>query len=143
MMWINFWICFFLCLYSIPIKFLIMFWNVQGASSLEFRRTFKTISRNYCLSMVVLIEPRCSGKQADDFILSSGFGWSHRVEAKGFARGIWIVWQDNFIVTIFKNHRQFVHFPVDDGKVNFSYITTVYASPAHSNRKFLWKEWSG
>ena len=79
-----------------------MFWNVQGASSPEFRGPFKTISRNYCPNMVVLVEPRCSGKQADDFILSSSFGWSHRIEAMGFAWGIWILWQDNFNVTIIK-----------------------------------------
>ena len=92
--------------------------------------------------MDVLVEPRCSGKQADDFVVSSGFGWSHRVEAKGFAWGIWILWQDSFTVTIIKNHRQFVHFRVDDGKGNSTYITAFCASPAHSNRKFLWKELS-
>ena len=142
MMWINFWFCFFLYLYTIPMEFSIMFWNVQGASSPEFRRAFKTISKNYFLNMVVIVEPRCSGKQADDFILSSGFGWSHRVEAKGFAGGIWLLWQDNFTVTIFKNHSQFVHFRVDDGKSNSSYITAVYASPIRSNRNFLWRELS-
>ena len=46
-MWINFWFFFFLYLYTIPMEFSIMFWNVQGALSLEFRRDFKTISKNY------------------------------------------------------------------------------------------------
>ena len=91
MMRIKVWLCFLLYLYSMPVEFSIMFWNVQGPSSPEFRRAFKTVSRNYCPNMVVLVKPRCRGKQADDFILSSGFGWSHRVEAKGFAGGIWIL----------------------------------------------------
>ena len=105
MTWNNYWVCFSLFHYSILMEFLIMFWNIQVASSPEFRWAFKTISRNYCPNMAVLVEPRCSGKQADDFILSSNFGWSHRIEAMGFAWGIWILWQDNFNVTIIKNHR--------------------------------------
>ena len=66
----------------------IMFWNVQGAASGEFRRSFKTMIKNYNPSMVVLMEPRISGVKADDFIKKSGFDYLHRVEAMGFSGGI-------------------------------------------------------
>ena len=124
----------------VAMHFSIMFWNVQGASSPNFRRAFKTVTHSYLPSMVVLMEPRCSGKKANEFILASGFGWSHRIEARGYAGGIWILWKDNFNVVILKNHRQYVHLRVDDGAGSFSYITTVYASLVPSIRKHLWQE---
>lgn len=58
----------------------ILFWNVQGAASGNFRRSFKTVAKNYKLSMVVVMEPRVSGMKADEFIKKSGFDNSHRVE---------------------------------------------------------------
>ena len=70
----------------------IMYWNVQGAASANFRRSFRTIIKNYNPSMVVLMEPRISGVKADDFIKKSGFDQSHRVEAVGFFGGIWLLW---------------------------------------------------
>lgn len=69
----------------------IMYWNVQGAASGEFRRSFRTIVKNYNPSFVVLMEPRISGVKADEFIKKSGFDNSHRVEVVGFSRGIWLL----------------------------------------------------
>ena len=85
---------FYYFLFMVAMHFSIMFWNVQGASSPNFRRAFKTITHSYLPSMVVLIEPQCSGKKADEFIMGSGFRWSHRIEARGFVGGICILWQD-------------------------------------------------
>ena len=69
----------------------IMFWNAQGAASGDFRRSFRTIIKNYNPSMLVMMEPRISGIKADDFIRKSGFARSHRVEAVGFSGGIWLL----------------------------------------------------
>lgn len=69
----------------------IMFWNVQGAASLVFRRSFGSLIKNYKLVMVVLLEPRISGCKVNDFIKRIGFDKSPRVEATGFSRGIWIL----------------------------------------------------
>ena len=73
-----------------------MYWNVQGAASGKFRRSFRTIVKKYNYSLVVLMEPRISGIKADEFIMKNGFDKSHRVEAVGFSGGIWLLWR-NFI----------------------------------------------
>ena len=90
----------------------IMFWNVQGAALGEFRRSFRTIIKNYSLYMVVLIEPRTSGVKADDFIKKSGFDYSYRVEVVGFSGGIWLLWRSSIEVEVSINHRQFIHFKI-------------------------------
>lgn len=115
----------------------IMFWNVQGAASTKFRRSFKTIVRNYNPSLVVLLEPQISGAKADDFIRKSGFESSHRVEAVGFAGGIWVLWRSFIDVEVAKNHQQFVHFKIYMHNVFVSWVTSVYASPNPMLRRQL------
>ena len=83
----------------------IMFWNVQGAASGEFRCSFRTIIKNYNPSMVVLMEPCISEVKADDFIKKSGFDYSHRVEAVGFSGGIWLLWRNSIEVEVSINYR--------------------------------------
>lgn len=115
----------------------IIFWNVQGAASGEFRRSFRTIIKNYNPSMVVLMEPRTSGVKADDFIKKSGFDYSHRVEAVGFSGGIWLLWRSSIEVEVSINHRQFIHFKICRNKVFVSWVTAVYASPNPMLRRQL------
>ncbi|XP_024041960.1 uncharacterized protein LOC127901861 [Citrus sinensis] len=63
----------------------IMFWNVQGAASPNFRRSFRTLVKTYKPSMVAIFEPRINGIKANEFIRRSGFNKYHRVEATGFS----------------------------------------------------------
>ena len=79
--------------------------------------------------MVILMEPRISGKQADDFIKCSGFDYSHCIEVTGFSGGIWILWQGYFEVEVLINHKQFVHFKISKNNILESWITAMYASP--------------
>ena len=90
----------------------ILFWNVQGATSMKFRRAFATILNNYKPGIVVILEPRISGCKADDFIMNSGFSRSHRIEATGFSGGIWILWHEAFVIKVVLNHKQFVHMQI-------------------------------
>ena len=106
-----------------------MYWNVQEAASTIFRRSFKTIVKNYNPFLVVLMEPRISGSKADEFIKKIGFDNSHRVEVVGFSGGIWLLWQNVIEVEVLLNHKQFIHFRISMNKVFMSWATTVYASP--------------
>ena len=115
-----------------------MFWNAQGAASGDFRRSFRTIIKNYNPSMVVLMEPRISGIKADDFIKKSGFARSHQVEAVGFSGGIWLLWRSSIEMEVSLNHRQFIHFKICKTKAFVSWVTTIYASPNPMLRRQLW-----
>ena len=128
---------FFAAIYFMMIS--IMYWNVQGAASANFRRFFRTIVKSYNPSMVVLMEPRISGVKANEFIKKSGFDHSHRVEVVGFSGGIWLLWQSSIKVEVLLNHRQFIHFKICMNNVFVSWGTTVYASPNPMLRCQLWK----
>ncbi|KAE8663476.1 hypothetical protein F3Y22_tig00112959pilonHSYRG00027 [Hibiscus syriacus] len=64
-----------------------IFWNTQGVLCLIFNRYFKMLLKNQKPDIMVILEPRVSGAQADKFIRKSGFNSSFRVEAHGFSRG--------------------------------------------------------
>ena len=128
---------FFASFYFMTIS--IMYWNVQGAVSANFQRSFRTIIKNYNPSMVVLMEPRISGVKADEFIKKSRFDQSHRVEAVGFSGGIWLLWQSSIEVVVLLNHRQFIHFKICMNKAFVSWGTAVYANPNPMLRRQLWK----
>ena len=87
-----------------------LFWNVQGAGSPTFRRTFATLVKNYNPTVVAIFKPRISGKKADDFIKKSGFDRSHRVEANGFSGGV--LWRDFFEVEVALNHNKLIHLKI-------------------------------
>lgn len=115
-----------------------MFWNVQGAASPNFRRSFRTLVKTYKPSMVAIFEPRINGIKANEFIRRSGFNKYHRVEATGFSGSIWLLWDDSYGVEIISNHTQFIHFNISKNNVVFSWVTTIYASPSPCKRRDLW-----
>ena len=83
----------------------ILFWNVQGATSKKFRRAFATLQNNYKRGIIVILEPRISGCKANDFIMKNGFARSRRIQANRFSGGIWIIWQESFVIKVVLNHK--------------------------------------
>ncbi|KAK8631406.1 hypothetical protein V6N13_028194 [Hibiscus sabdariffa] len=89
--------------------------------------------------VVVFVEPRICGKKVDSVISLLGFLHSHRIEATGFAGGIWAAWYDSVLVTIEITHFQFMHFNIFNNKLRSSlYAKAVYASPSASRKIFMW-----
>ncbi|KAK8573416.1 hypothetical protein V6N13_100213 [Hibiscus sabdariffa] len=69
----------------------------------------------------------------------TGFLNSHRVEANGFAGGIWVAWYDTISITIAFTHIQFIHFRIINKRDRSSIlVTAVYAFPSAPGKKFLW-----
>lgn len=60
--------------------YFIVFWNVQESASKGFRRAFGTLINSFNPIIVVLLEPRISGSNADAFIKNCGFERSHRID---------------------------------------------------------------
>ena len=72
----------------------IITWNYQGALDKRFPSIFKSFVFNYKPEIFVVFEPRISGIKADKVIRKLSYHNSHRVEADGFAGGIWVLWSD-------------------------------------------------
>ncbi|KAJ4847776.1 hypothetical protein Tsubulata_003312 [Turnera subulata] len=114
-------------------------WNCQGARKKQFKRHFKELCRTQRPKITVVVEPRVSGSVAERIISGLGYNCSHRVEARGFADGIWLMWNDDQVeVQILYSHTQLVHVRVSKGSSAF-FLTVVYASPQEKWRRYCWK----
>ncbi|KAL8167801.1 hypothetical protein V2J09_009300 [Rumex salicifolius] len=66
-------------------QFKIISWNVQGAGSRSFLNNLKNLIRLHDLTILVLLETRISGSQANKVCAQIGFDGLIRVEAVGFS----------------------------------------------------------
>ncbi|XP_061370977.1 uncharacterized protein LOC133313599, partial [Gastrolobium bilobum] len=68
--------------------------TLEGAVKPQFQKSLFLFTRKYKPSIVVILEPRCSGQKAADIIRKSGFKHAFVQEAEGYSGGIWILWND-------------------------------------------------
>ncbi|KAL4333466.1 hypothetical protein GQ457_07G012960 [Hibiscus cannabinus] len=105
-----------------------------------FKRSFKLLMRKQKPDIVVIMEPRISGSEADKFIHRSRFEFSYRVEARGFSGGIWLLWRDTISVQVLAVSNQYIHALCSLGGGGGSFFGTfVYASPDALRRRSLWE----
>lgn len=53
------------------------------------------------------------------------FEFSDQVEAGGFGGGIWILWNQGFMMGFVFNHKQYIYFKVIDLSINWLWVTAV------------------
>lgn len=117
----------------------IICWTCQGDASSKFSAILHNMLLYHKSNILVLLETRISGKKVDDIIRSTRFDYSFKVEAKGFSRGIWVLWKENLRVNVIAVSDQVVHYYCSKKGANHSILfTTVYASPNTSKHKLLW-----
>lgn len=119
---------------------MLLVWNARGAAGKAFCRALNELRKNWRPVIVVLLETRCSGCNAQRVIKKMGF--SHQIieEANGMSGGIWILWNDPAInISILSQKPQFVHCLVTGlGRVPWCF-TAVYGSPREHERQPLWR----
>ncbi|XP_016206218.1 uncharacterized protein LOC107646551 [Arachis ipaensis] len=116
-------------------------WNIRGCVNKASIRTVKELCKQYRPDMVILLETKCSGDTTDKVIREMSFNYCIREEAKGFAGGIWVLWNNpNLNVQVLRNHQQFLHLQIVDFKRRVWCLTIVYASPHAHLRSKLWEE---
>lgn len=93
--------------------------------------------------ILIILEPRISGEDADEACLKLAKSDWVRYEAQGFSGGIRVLWNRAKISFIIIHvHRFFVHATLQPVGVRSWELTTIYASSSTSIRKGLWKELS-
>ncbi|KAJ4824389.1 hypothetical protein Tsubulata_026333 [Turnera subulata] len=111
----------------------------KGAAKPQFPRSLKLFTQRYNPLVVVIVEPRISGSSASRVVRKLGFRSSHRVEARGFSRGIWALWREELVSVHFLiSHAQFIHMKITGDTGSFLF-TAVYGSPSNSPRRALWR----
>ena len=126
--------------FSILLIFMnILTWNIQGAHDSESIRALRLLIFKYKPSIVVILEPRISGVQADRSIAKIGLSYSHRFKATGFSGGIWVLWDEAGVVEVLESNSQYIHCRVTDATNTFSYFTAIYGHLVPSRRNLLWQ----
>lgn len=120
---------------------MIVVWNVRGAAGRDFALALKEIQRRYHAHIVVLVETRCSGSQAQKVIKKLGFSHQILQEARGLSGGIWILWNDDSInLSVIQHDHQFVHCLISGLGRKSWLFTAIYASPREKERRLLWED---
>lgn len=86
-----------------------MCWNYQGAGHPRFHNIIQEYWKEFSLNILSLLEPRVNGIRADGIIAKMRILNSFRVEANGFARGIWLCWNEEIHVHVLDFHPQVIH----------------------------------
>lgn len=116
----------------------LLVWNVQGAVSRSFPRVMREYMCDLNPNMVVLIETRVSGAIVNRVISNLGMPKSHKVEAREFSGGIWVLWKESVEVQVLVNSRKFVHLKVKFlALTDWVLFTGVYGSLRDSLRRQL------
>lgn len=116
----------------------IFVWNCQEARNPKFYRILNEYLREFNPELVVLVETKVSGVIAENVIRSIGLPFSHRVEAKQFSGGIWVLWNNSVEMVVKKNHFQFVYLKVKfAGMHEWVLFTGIYGSPRSTCRREL------
>lgn len=94
----------------------IIAWNCRGAKSSEFLREMKELIRVHRPLIIVLVEPKISGVEADTVCKRLGkTRWSW-LKASGFSGGVWIVWDEKEVqVKLVYAHKYFHRVEVQTG----------------------------
>lgn len=117
-------------------------WNCRGAGSKSFPRILREVVRKYDIKVMALMETRISDTRADRQVRELGFTNWIRVEATGFAGGIWVLWnkadvQLKYVVST----TQFVHCQIwTTSSTEYQYATFVYGDTTTCRRKSLWRD---
>ena len=118
-----------------------MTWNVQGAGNARFLNTLKELIRKYDPTILVLVETKISGRQAEEVCKKIGFDGQFRIDAQGFSGGIWLFWKVQLVqIQILTSDAQFVSMAVTFNNLPVWTFTAVYASPQENSRQSLWQQ---
>lgn len=94
------------------LKFKGFFWNCQGCRHVRFRNFLSEYRKGCTPNLAALFGTKISGSTTDKVIARLGFKNSFRVEAVGFAGGIWLLWNDDVLIKPLEVHNQFIHIRV-------------------------------
>ncbi|KAK3185134.1 hypothetical protein Dsin_032420 [Dipteronia sinensis] len=88
--------------------------------------------------VLAILKPRISGSKAMSVINKLGFTRNFVVDAKGFSRGIWLLWNEDKIKHhVVASSRHNVTALIDDNSTLWV-LTVVYVNPCTITRRLLW-----
>lgn len=113
----------------------VLSWNCKGARSKEFACELQSIIREFRPTVVVLIEPRISGKSAEEVCGGLRKNKWVRSKATSFSGGVWVLWEEGDVYLKLEFHdKLFLHFLVSAGDGSEWALMAVYMHAISSIR---------
>lgn len=106
-----------------------------------FHINMKEIIRTHKLIILIIIEPRISGREAEEACLKLGKSDWARSEAMGFSDGIGALWnREEIHIEIVHVCKHFVHSLMTPRGNESWEMTAIYASMSSQRRVAMWEE---
>lgn len=132
-----------LCLFFLHFIFVsmnILCWNCFGACKKGFRRAIRYLCNQPKVDIFALFETRVLGERVDAICNRMLFDGCVRVEAMGFAGGIWLLWKKERVdLSVVNSNRNFIHAIWGSNGQRF-HLFFVYGQPTVSRQEVFWKE---
>lgn len=117
----------------------ILVWNCRGAGSADTSRAIIRLVRDHSPHILVLTETRVPSTRAKNIIKRTQFTNIAAVEARGFAGGIWCLWDDTTIkVKVLSYTAQILNIGIMSNATLSWVASFVYASPVEQIRESLY-----
>lgn len=90
-------------------------WNCRGAKRSQFSRSIRYLVACHKTAIILILEPRISGTEADVVCRRIGrYDWV-RSEARGFSGGLWMFWDRQEVeITVVHVEYHFIHVHVSE-----------------------------
>lgn len=123
---------------NFPISFMV--WNAQGVGSQAFLSVLREIIRAHKPVVFALVETHMGGDYADSIASKLNYSGHTRVDAEGFAGGIWVFWKSE-LVSVGPVQRSNQHLTFEITKVGDTpwYFSVIYANPDPAKKHQLWQ----
>ncbi|GLT63636.1 hypothetical protein SLA2020_361860 [Shorea laevis] len=121
-------------------------WNCRGAAKMEFNRRMRDLKNQHSPSIMLILETKLSGQDAEEAAAEYGYPCSHVVDSDGWAGGFWLLWDNNEVyVDVVTSTFQAIHAIVQvHSHPIFSkfhwFLSGVYGRPQFELRSHLWDE---
>lgn len=117
----------------------ILTWNCRGAGSDEFHRLLAEMLQQYNPTILVLLETRVKGSWSHHIMQYSRLNRCLLSEARGYAGGIWLFWDDNILyLAPLSCNEQLLTVAMKIGDMVNWIFSPIYTSPNVVYREVLW-----
>lgn len=115
----------------------LIFWNCFGAGKRGFRRAIRYMCSHHSVYVLALFKTRISGERVEKICDKLPFSNKIRVEAVGFAGGVWLLWNDpKANLSIISLNSNYIHSSWSSGSVQADLIA-MYGPPSVSRREIF------
>ena len=120
---------------------LVFSWNCRGLRNDPTVLTLKSFLTSSKPNFVFISETKCGLEYSEDKIATLGYTNSHVVPSVGRSGGLWVLWDDNFDISVMSSSHNLVHCAVSTRDSTPCWnLFCIYGPPSMALRRRFWRE---